>query len=712
MMHFSLWRIFLVRASRSFSTATGAHVAIVGSGPAGLFTCASLLRRIPDGRFDVFDASPVPFGLIRYGVAPDHQEVKNCINGFDRMFESNRSRLSLFCNVRIGSDLSVEEMTKYYDVILLSYGAHHPRHLEIPGVESKNVMSGSDFVSWYNGVPKAQVPVLDDPNVVIIGNGNVALDCARILSTVKSLRTTDIPSGVLDILEDSRVTNIKIIGRRGPENVSFTIKELREQFKVPEWNTTVEMDVEQIEKLKDTLSSMDRRRKRLMTVLLEGVNSPEGDKQCRFLSFRIPEEIMANSDGRICAIRVLNNRTGAREEIPCGLLIYSIGYRTVVLEGIPVNDKGMIAMKDDCRVDMPCGSLVYATGWCAHGPRGVIVDTQQESITVANQIAADLSKKTDLKGSNKGAQSILDARGIKYITWDDWKKIDDLERKKGVEKGKIREKLTNFNGELIGMASLESKLLDGECVGYCSSSDEDEEGWKVVNDEDQHKAHIMRHMMTPSTNTGVKGVLNEFAAEQERSMEKRKAKDREIRRLAQRGMLQGSTKELENAQISDLEGEQGEEEETLKNLRNRRLIELRKAAAGRMVEIVEKDQFVKAIDTCDGLLCILIYKPDDEMCERATHVCKVLAVDYPSVRFVRARSTLLEMSKNFSEQALPTLQFYLNGVLVGNFLQISSLLGGEIDVDSVKKFLRRQHIDLTHGTYTTDSECSNDEDID
>uniref|UniRef100_A0A158P6D4 NADPH:adrenodoxin oxidoreductase, mitochondrial n=1 Tax=Angiostrongylus cantonensis TaxID=6313 RepID=A0A158P6D4_ANGCA len=422
---------------------------------------------MPASRCDIFDASPVPFGLIRYGVAPDHQEVKNCINLFDRMFESNRSRLSLFCNVRIGSDLSVEELTRYYDAVLLSYGAHHPRHLSIPGVKSRNVMSGSDFVSWYNGVPNAKVPVLDDPNVVIIGNGNVALDCARILSNMKSLRTTDVPSDVLVILEGSKVKNIKIIGRRGPEDVSFTIKELREQFKVPEWNTTVEMDVEQFEMLKEAVGTMERRRKRLMNVLLDGVKLPEGGKQCRFLNFRIPEEIVADSDGRVCAIRVLNKRTDSKEEIPCGLLIYSIGYRTVVLDGIPVNDKKMIAMKDECRVDMPCGSLVYAAGWCAHGPRGVIVDTQQESIAVANEIASDLLKKTDLKGecvlwlineivygnhclvllgSAQGAQPLLDARGINYITWDDWKRIDDVELKQGVEKGKIREKLTKFDG--------------------------------------------------------------------------------------------------------------------------------------------------------------------------------------------------------------------------------------------------------------------------
>ncbi|VDL83762.1 unnamed protein product [Nippostrongylus brasiliensis] len=141
-------------------------------------------------------------------------------------------------------------------------------------------------------------------------------------------------------------------------------------------------------------------------------------------------------------------------------------------------------------------------------------------------------------------------------------------------------------------------------------------------------------------------------------------------------------------------------------------MELRKAAAGRMLEVTEKDQFTKAIDTCEGLLCVLIYEPDDEMCDKMTHVCKVMAADYPRVRFMRARSTLLEMSKAFTQQALPTLQVYLNGNLVGNFIQVASLLGGEIEVTALRKFLRRQHIDLVYGNYTTDSECSTDEDID
>ncbi|VDL74795.1 unnamed protein product [Nippostrongylus brasiliensis] len=391
----------------------------------GLFTCTSLLRRLPESRIDVFDASPVPYGLVRYGVAPDHQDVKNCINIFDRMFESNRDRLSLFCNVRIGSDIGMNELTKHYDAILLAYGAHRPRQLEIPGSRSRNVVSGSDFVSWYNGVPNAKAPSLDDPNVVIVGNGNVALDCARILSNVDSLRTTDVPSDVLAALEKSAVTNIKIIGRRGPKDVSFTIKELREQFKVPKWDTTVEMDEEELAGLKDTLATMERRKQRLMKVGRLG-----NYRRCKTPSRR-----------QAVSIHELSNSGRSSDFI-------HIGYQTVVLDGVPKNDKGMIAMKDSCRVDMPCGSSVYAAGWCAHGPRGVIVDTQRDAVAVADQMVKDIKSKDSVTGSLPGVQSVLDARRVKYVTWDEWKKIDDVEVKQGAEKGKVREKLTRFNGYL------------------------------------------------------------------------------------------------------------------------------------------------------------------------------------------------------------------------------------------------------------------------
>uniref|UniRef100_A0A8R1HYI9 Pyr_redox_2 domain-containing protein n=1 Tax=Caenorhabditis japonica TaxID=281687 RepID=A0A8R1HYI9_CAEJA len=187
-----------------------------------MFACNGVLRK-SDFNVDVFEYSPVPFGLVRYGVAPDHQEVKNVIKQFDQMFERNRNRLRLFCNVKIGRDVTFDELTHGYDAVLLAYGSHKTRQLGIPGSDSKNVISGSDFVGWYNGVPHAPTPDLSATDVVIVGNGNVALDCARVLSTASSgaLRATDIPDDRLVVLEKVPIKDIKILGRRGPEHVGF-----------------------------------------------------------------------------------------------------------------------------------------------------------------------------------------------------------------------------------------------------------------------------------------------------------------------------------------------------------------------------------------------------------------------------------------------------------------------------------------------------------
>ncbi|CAI4231831.1 unnamed protein product [Auanema sp. JU1783] len=419
------------------------RIAVVGSGPAGLFTCASILRR-SSCKLDVFDASPVPFGLVRYGVAPDHQEVKNCIHGFDKMFENNSERISLFCNVRIGNDVSFEELTRNYDGVLLAYGAHKPRNLKIPGEYSTNVFSGSDFVSWYSGVPHAAGPLLDNPHAIIVGNGNVALDCARILSAGagpnSTLRSTDVPSEYIQKLEDSALRNIKIIGRRGPRDVSFTVKELREQFKVKGWNTSVEMSASAHEQLKIDIASFDRRKKRLLQVLVDGVRQPEGEKQCQFLFNRSPIEIIADSNNRITSVVFKNSLTNEKEEMPCGLLVYSIGFETVVLDGVPKNEKGMIDMKDECRVRTKDDSKVYAAGWCAHGPRGVIVDTQQQSSAVANEIMKDIDGNSGKSGINR----LLEDRSVPYISWNKWKEMDVEEQCKGKERGKVREKITEF----------------------------------------------------------------------------------------------------------------------------------------------------------------------------------------------------------------------------------------------------------------------------
>ncbi|CAI2351437.1 unnamed protein product [Caenorhabditis sp. 36 PRJEB53466] len=412
-----------------------------------MFACNGVLRK-SDFAVDVFEYSPVPFGLVRYGVAPDHQEVKNVINTFDLMFERNRDRLQLFCNVNIGKDVTFDELTRAYDAVLLAYGSYKTRQLDIPGKESANVISGSEFVGWYNGVPNAPPPNLSDvSNVVIVGNGNVALDCARVLSTAASgsLKASDIPLKRLMVLEKAPIKDIKVLGRRGPEHVSFTIKELREQFKLKEWDSKLELSEVDKEKLIESMPGLERKKKRLTEVLVKNTGVASGQRQCHFLFHRVPERIESDRDGRIESVTVKNTENGTTEKLPCGLLIYSIGYETLVLDGVPQNARKMIDMKDHCRVNMSdtCTALVYATGWCAYGPRGVIVDTQQQSIFVADQIATDFSNSK--KSTAPGVELLLKERAVPFISWDAWKLIDQQEKKRGALSGKIREKFTKFD---------------------------------------------------------------------------------------------------------------------------------------------------------------------------------------------------------------------------------------------------------------------------
>ncbi|CAJ0572500.1 unnamed protein product, partial [Mesorhabditis spiculigera] len=407
------------RGYRLFSTSSARNaprVAVIGSGPAGLFTCAGLLRRAPTAVIDVLDAAPVPFGLVRYGVAPDHQEVKNCINGFEKIFNDHPTQMNLF-----------------------SYGAHRPRRLEVPGAEAKNVISGSDFVSWYNGVPNASPPVLDGKNVVIIGNGNVALDCARILSSVENLASTDIPEEPLAVLEKSKVSNITLVGRRGPENVSFTIKELREQFKIKSWSSIVALREEEKAGL---VKSLDvKRKKRMFQILLDNIgHEAKAEKNCRFIFNHVPIEVFRDENGRVKSVRFLDKITGKKEDLACELLIYSIGYNHIVLEGLPTNDKGALRLCDDCRVDFD-PAPTFAAGWCAQGPHGVIVDTQQQSMTVAQRIAEILPNRPE---TSPGVTPLLESRGVRFITWKEWLAIDEEERRNGQQRGKVREKIMKF----------------------------------------------------------------------------------------------------------------------------------------------------------------------------------------------------------------------------------------------------------------------------
>ncbi|KAI1715399.1 pyridine nucleotide-disulfide oxidoreductase domain-containing protein [Ditylenchus destructor] len=446
----------VLKICRHFSTRAAAHlqpkVAIVGSGPAGLYACSRLLQNLPKCSVDVFDRNQVPYGLVYYGVAPDHYDMKKCTNQFERMFTENSDRLSLFCNVIIGQNLRYQELCKLYDAVILAYGANKPRSLNLRDENAINCFSGSDFVSWYNGQPKnSGAPLLDLEHAVVLGNGNVAIDCSRILlSPVDKLAQTDVPEYALRELRQSIIRNVRILGRRGPIEASFTIKELRELLNLEGCSNHCIIPEETISKMKEVSNVADRPKKRILELMMNFTvpKHPGHERQCSIEFFKVIESIQTNSKGRVESIKVRDRQTNELIEVPCDLLIYAIGFENILLEGVPRKDNRLL-MDDWCRVHSENDEAsVYATGWCAHDARGVIAESQQQAVAVVDELVKDWNKGQIKPRECQGAKELLDKREVPYITWDEWKYVDECERRMGALLGKPREKIADVQSLL------------------------------------------------------------------------------------------------------------------------------------------------------------------------------------------------------------------------------------------------------------------------
>uniref|UniRef100_A0A0N4Z3K4 NADPH:adrenodoxin oxidoreductase, mitochondrial n=1 Tax=Parastrongyloides trichosuri TaxID=131310 RepID=A0A0N4Z3K4_PARTI len=435
-----------INVIRLFSTTfSSPRIAVVGAGPSGMYASSGIMRRFNKAYVDIFDKSPVPFGLVRYGVAPDHQDVKNCTHQFEKLFENNPNNVSLFCNVSVGEDITYEELCQNYDAIILAYGASKNRLLNIPGIDATNCFAGGDFVSWYNGAPNFKAPLLDKRHAIVIGNGNVSLDCARILlKDVNNLKEYDIPNKELDLLKKSQVSDVKILARRGPENTSVTIKEFREFLRLSSCSVKLDIPLEYFNNL--DINSKPRPLKRILELMKNHITEQDKKEEMKkngFISFYTsPIKIHKDSSNRIEALDIKNNLSNEIRTIPCDLLIYAIGFENFILKGIPQQSDNKIAMKDFYRVDNSCISTeckTYATGWCAHGAKGVIASAQADAFAVAQEIFNDINSCKF--GEKTGVKSILENRNIKFVNWDDWKKIDKKEISLGMKYGKEREKI-------------------------------------------------------------------------------------------------------------------------------------------------------------------------------------------------------------------------------------------------------------------------------
>ncbi|XP_025405793.1 NADPH:adrenodoxin oxidoreductase, mitochondrial [Sipha flava] len=378
------WK-YLNRTIRKYSkNVNGFHVGIVGSGPAGFYCAQQLLKTIPGCQVDVFEKLPVPFGLVRYGVAPDHPEVKNVINTFTKTASNDHFRF--IGNVTLGRDITLAQLKQSYNAVVLAYGAEEDRKLNIPGEDLSNFVSATKFIGWYNGLPTDKnIEVdLNANHAVIVGQGNVALDVARILlSPVDKLRKTDMTEYSLDTLSKSKVKKVTLVGRRGPLQVAFTIKELREMLKLPEVSTKFYKD--QMNDIEKIISDLPRPKKRLIQLMYDASQKTEvRDKYFDILFLRTPISILGTSkvEGIELAVNHLEGDkaviTDEKYSLNCELAFRSIGYRSVQVDPDIIFDKHTSTV--------PQNPGIYSVGWLSSGPVGVILSTMSHAYQVASMI--------------------------------------------------------------------------------------------------------------------------------------------------------------------------------------------------------------------------------------------------------------------------------------------------------------------------------------
>ena len=431
------------------------HIAIVGSGPAGYYTAEAVQKAFGDDvRIDILDRLPVPYGLIRSGVAPDHQSIKAVYRRYETVNLSDNVRF--VGNVTVGRDVDMGVLQALYDAVVLATGAPDDRRLDIPGSDLPGVVGSAAFVGWYNGHPDhaALNPPLDGPGTVVIGNGNVALDVARILAKTRTEFTgSDIAAHALAALDPSGTRRISVLGRRGPHQIAMTPKELGELGQLDRAQPFV--DPADLPPAGDD-ALLEPGMRKSVTHLRDFAAAPVSGKPLAidFDFFAMP--IAIEGDGRAERVIVERTRldadlrsvgTGETYAIPASLVVACIGYQTPPIEGVPYeHGRGRFANTD--------GRILpglYCVGWAKRGPSGTIGTNRPDGYAVADLIAADIGT-----GAGKPGRPELDAllatRGVDSVTFRDWKKIEAAEIARARE-GSPREKFTSVEDMLRARVS-------------------------------------------------------------------------------------------------------------------------------------------------------------------------------------------------------------------------------------------------------------------
>jgi ferredoxin/flavodoxin---NADP+ reductase len=431
------------------------RVAVVGSGPAGFYAAGALLAAETPVEVDMIERLPTPWGLVRLGVAPDHPKIKSVSRAFERIAAQPAFRF--LGNVEVGRDVRHEELLEHYDAVVYAVGAQSDRRMGIPGEDLPGSWAATEFVAWYNGHPDFQELSFDlsGERAVVIGNGNVAVDVARMLAlTPEELAPTDTTDAALAAFEAAGIREIVMVGRRGPAQAAFTTPELIELGELA--GADVVVDSAELAGAEATDTNSERN----LEVLREYASrTPEG-KQKRLVLRFLASPVAILGEERVEGIELVRNRlepdesgalravpTGETETLRCGIVFRSVGYRGVALPGLPFDEaRGTIA-NDRGRV----APGVYAAGWIKRGPSGVIGTNKKDATETVELLLEDLRAAPRKDRSPDEIEQLLLERGVRLVVYAGWASIDELERTAGEKLGRPRVKLCTWD-ELLAAA--------------------------------------------------------------------------------------------------------------------------------------------------------------------------------------------------------------------------------------------------------------------
>lgn len=443
------------------------QVAIVGSGPAGFYAAAALLKgKGLNIQIDLYDRLPTPYGLVRFGVAPDHPNIKAVIRVFERVVASQHLRF--LGNVKVGHDISVADLRKHYDQIVYAVGCETDRRLGIPGEDLQGSHTATEFVAWYNSHPDYIERSFDLSHkcVAVVGVGNVAMDVTRILvKDQDELVHTDIAGYALEALRKGQVEEVVILARRGPKQAAFSLNEIKEIGSLKGVDLVVDPKEMELDEASKASPGEERRVEYLTQKSKEGEGSQRRKVRLRFCVS--PVEILGEN-GRVTAVKIEKNElyldetgdirsrgTGQYEVIPVGLVFRSIGYQGVPLPGVPFNQKrGVICNQEGRVTDAVSGQIVpneYAVGWAKRGPTGLIGTNKSDSAATVEKMLEDIEgkrAKVDLEKRPEAVDRMLAGKKLQVVTFEDWKLLDQQEVEAGKRLGKLREKLLTVSAML------------------------------------------------------------------------------------------------------------------------------------------------------------------------------------------------------------------------------------------------------------------------